>query len=101
MFYSNSFLHFFPLFHAADEFNVLKQWKAKDKDALKNLLEFLKRICKEKELAHIVLASSDYFMVSWLRQSKFFFCNSKTFPFDAFITFIKFIKYPPSNCRGL
>ena len=60
----------FPPFHAADEVNVLRQWKAKDKDALKNLLDFLKRICKEKERAHIVLASSDFFMVSWLKASK-------------------------------
>ncbi|KAG7673341.1 hypothetical protein KSW81_006555 [Nannochloris sp. 'desiccata'] len=54
-----------------DEFNVLRQWKAKDNDALQNLLEFLKRICKEKKRAHIVLASSDFFMVSWLRQKGF------------------------------
>ncbi|KAG7667229.1 hypothetical protein KSW81_000964 [Nannochloris sp. 'desiccata'] len=51
-----------------DEVNALKLWRTKDEVALKQLLEFLKRICKEKELSHIVFSSSDFFMVSWLSQ---------------------------------
>ncbi|KAL4521443.1 hypothetical protein Ndes2526A_g01645 [Nannochloris sp. 'desiccata'] len=52
-----------------DEVNDLTRWKHKDVEKLKSLLNFLRRTCKEKERAHIVLASADFFMVSWL-QSK-------------------------------
>ena len=56
----------------ADEVNDLKRWKPKDEEKLKSLLDFLRRTCKEKERAHIVFASSDFFMVSWLQSSRFF-----------------------------
>lgn len=54
-----------------DEVNALRGWKTSDEEKLTTFLDFLRRICKEKKLAHIVLASSDYFMVSWLSQSMF------------------------------
>ena len=70
--YSNSLFLSPSLFRAADEVNKLKRWKPKDEEKLKSLLDFLRRTCKEKERAHIVFASSDFFMVSWLQSSRFF-----------------------------
>ncbi|KAH7620539.1 hypothetical protein NADE_003156 [Nannochloris sp. 'desiccata'] len=51
-----------------DEVNAMKSWRTEDEVALKQLLEFLKRTCKENALSHIVFSSSDFFMVSWLSQ---------------------------------
>ncbi|KAG7667029.1 hypothetical protein KSW81_000773 [Nannochloris sp. 'desiccata'] len=39
-----------------DEVNALTLWKRKDAVALKQLIEFLKRSCKEEHLAHVTLA---------------------------------------------
>ena len=55
-----------------DEVNALKLWRNEDEVALKQLLEFLKRSCKENALSHVVFSSSDFFMVSWLSQSRCF-----------------------------
>jgi hypothetical protein len=39
---------------------------------LKNLLAFLVAISKEANLAHVVLATSDYFLANWLSGSRCF-----------------------------
>ncbi|KAL4524542.1 hypothetical protein Ndes2526A_g06662 [Nannochloris sp. 'desiccata'] len=54
-----------------DEANALTLWKRKDAVALKQLLEFFKRSCKEIHTAHIVLATSEFFLVSWLESQGF------------------------------
>ncbi|KAG7667025.1 hypothetical protein KSW81_000773 [Nannochloris sp. 'desiccata'] len=59
-----------------DEVNALTLWKRKDAVALKQLIEFLKRSCKEEHLAHVVLASSEFFMISWL-QNQGYDANSR------------------------
>jgi hypothetical protein len=39
---------------------------------LKKLLDFVVAISKEANLVHVVLATSDYFLASWLKGSKCF-----------------------------
>jgi hypothetical protein len=60
------------LFCNTDEVNALKNWleTAEEKINLDGLLNFLKRICKEEMKAHVILATSDSFMVTWLEKSK-------------------------------
>jgi hypothetical protein len=55
-----------------DEINALRSWNAEDKGALRHLLEFFKRMCKERGAAHVIYASSDPFIVWWLYSSKWF-----------------------------
>jgi hypothetical protein len=59
-------------FYCTDEANALTLWKRKDAVALKQFLEFLKRSCKEEHTVHVVLATSEFFLVSWLESSKCF-----------------------------
>ncbi|KAL4515215.1 hypothetical protein Ndes2526B_g09582 [Nannochloris sp. 'desiccata'] len=54
-----------------DEVNALILWKRKDAVALKQLLDFIKRSCKEEHLAHVILATSEVFLVSWLESQGF------------------------------
>ena len=61
----SSFL--FP-FHSADEANALKLWQTNDEVSLKQLLDFFKRICKETHLAHLVFATSEYFLIHGCNQ---------------------------------
>ncbi|KAL4520163.1 hypothetical protein Ndes2437B_g04572 [Nannochloris sp. 'desiccata'] len=49
-----------------DEANALQLWKVEDSVALKQFLEFLKASCKQYHTAHVILASSEFFMLSWL-----------------------------------
>ncbi|KAH7622167.1 hypothetical protein NADE_004757 [Nannochloris sp. 'desiccata'] len=51
-----------------DEANALQFWKSEDSVALKQFLEFLKRSCKQYKTAHVILASSKFFMISWLQK---------------------------------
>ncbi|KAG7668859.1 hypothetical protein KSW81_003872 [Nannochloris sp. 'desiccata'] len=51
-----------------DEANALQLWESKDSVALKQFLEFLKRSCKQYHTAHVILASSEFFMISWLQK---------------------------------
>ena len=39
---------------------------------LESLLAFLVAISKEANLVHVILATSDYFLASWLKGSKCF-----------------------------
>jgi hypothetical protein len=55
---------------AADEANKLMRWREEDAGDLEDLLSFFVMITKEKQLAHVVLATSDYFLVSWLAGSE-------------------------------
>jgi hypothetical protein len=57
---------------------------------LKFLLEFLVSISKEDRLAHVILATSDYFLANWLTDGKLccFYCldfwskiTNRLFPF--------------------
>jgi len=49
-------------------------WKEQDSTEpnLKRLLAFLVAISKEANLVHVILATSDYFLASWLKGSKCF-----------------------------
>ena len=38
---------------------------------LQKLLEFFVRVTKQEHQAHVVLATSDYFLASWLSRSRF------------------------------
>lgn len=49
-----------------DEVNALKQWKVTEKGSLTTFLGFVKRACKQEKWAHLILATSETFMVSWL-----------------------------------
>ncbi|KAL4517960.1 hypothetical protein Ndes2526A_g02326 [Nannochloris sp. 'desiccata'] len=53
-----------------DEANDLMDWKEPDplQPELKQLLSFLVSISKEDRLAHVILATSDYFLANWLTQ---------------------------------
>lgn len=55
-----------------DEANVVMEWKEQDKGhaELKKLLRFFVRVTKQEHLAHIVLATSDYFLTTWLENGK-------------------------------
>jgi hypothetical protein len=57
---------------AADEANELMNWREQGGGdfSLRKLLAFFVMITKEKQLAHVVLATSDYFLVSWLAGSE-------------------------------
>ena len=56
----------------ADEANNLMDWKETDplQPELKQFLNFLVSISKEDRYAHVVLATSDYFLVNWLNQGR-------------------------------
>ncbi|KAL4539035.1 hypothetical protein Ndes2437A_g02014 [Nannochloris sp. 'desiccata'] len=54
-----------------DEANGLQLWKSKDSVPLKQFLEFLKGSCKQYHSAHVILASSEFFMISWLQKHGF------------------------------
>jgi hypothetical protein len=47
-----------------DEANRLTAWK--DEDSLEQLLAFFVYLTKQEQLAHVVLATSDTFLVEWL-----------------------------------
>ena len=47
-----------------DEANRLTAWK--DKESLEQLLAFFVYLTKQEQLAHVVLATSDTFLVEWL-----------------------------------
>ena len=47
-----------------DEANRLTAWK--DKESLEQLLAFFVYLTKQEQLAHVVLATSDSFLVEWL-----------------------------------
>lgn len=66
---NNSFKCISPL---ADEANKLMSWKESDplQPELQALLDFLVSISKEKQQAHVVLATSEYFLASWLSQGR-------------------------------
>ncbi|KAL4539599.1 hypothetical protein Ndes2526A_g02626 [Nannochloris sp. 'desiccata'] len=53
-----------------DEANDLMDWKEPDplQPELKQLLAFLIGISKQKRQAHVILATSDYFLANWLTQ---------------------------------
>lgn len=53
-----------------DEANKLMDWKEPDslQPELGEFLDFLATISKQKRLAHVVLATADYFLASWLPQ---------------------------------
>ena len=65
-----SYFAFPPL--AADEANVLMDWKEPDASerSLQELLRFFVAISKQKRLAHVILATSDFFLVAWLLGSE-------------------------------
>jgi hypothetical protein len=61
----------------ADEANELMDWKEPDpsQPELKRLLNFLIGISKQKRQAHVVLATSDYFLASWMTQGGLYLCS--------------------------
>ena len=58
----------------ADEVNKLKKWMKtpEEETNLECLLDFLKRICKEQNKAHVILATSNSLMPTWLEKSKLY-----------------------------
>ena len=56
----------------ADEANELMDWKEPDpsQPELKRLLNYLVSISKENGQAHVILATSDYLLASWLSQGR-------------------------------
>jgi alpha/beta superfamily hydrolase len=52
--------------HAADEANKLMAWA--DKADVQELLNFFVVVTKQDKLAHVVLATSDHFFMSWLEK---------------------------------
>jgi hypothetical protein len=58
----------------ADEANELMDWKESDprNPQLDTLFRFLILISKQRNLVHVISASADYFLVSWLNASKFY-----------------------------
>ena len=106
-------LQFFFDVSLADEANNLMDWKQlmnsqpqghqEQNDAApqpKQLLNFLVYISKEKNLAHVILATSDYFLASWLAGSRF-----HSFEFYFYITIlvnlILICSFICSFCRGI
>jgi hypothetical protein len=67
-----------PIFHLADEANNLMKWNEQDKKEPqpKRMLDFLVAISKQNNQVHVLLVTSDYFLVNWLKGSKlqFFYC---------------------------
>jgi hypothetical protein len=59
----------------ADEANELMEWRESDPSnpQLKSLFKFLIQISKQLNLVHVILATSDYFLVGWLAGSEFHF----------------------------
>ena len=55
---------------------MLMDWKEQDSTEpnLKKLLAFLVAVSKQLNLVHVILATSDYFLASWLKGSKCFHC---------------------------
>jgi hypothetical protein len=51
-----------------DEVNKLRQWQKRYPDELTNFMDFLQRISKEEKKAHVILLTSESFMVSWLQR---------------------------------
>ena len=58
----------------ADEANDLMDWSESDPSnpQLKALFNFLILISKQLNLVHVILATSDYFLVGWLTGSKLY-----------------------------
>ena len=63
-----------------DEANALQEWE--DAKSLKALLKFFVYLTKEEQLAHVVLATSDTFLVEWLQSGMSRTCFS--FPSNCF-----------------
>ena len=63
-----------------DEANRLTAWK--DEESLEQLLAFFVYLTKEEQLAHVVLATSDTFLVEWLQSGMSRTCFS--FPSNCF-----------------
>lgn len=61
-----------PSIPAADEANRLMKWREDDEGGtqLEELLCFFVFITKQAKRAHLVLATSDFFLVEWLRGSR-------------------------------
>lgn len=57
---------------AADHIDELTHWRDTSPGALSTLLDFLKRTSKEGGTgsAHVVLVTSDYSTLRWLKESK-------------------------------
>ena len=49
-----------------DEVNRLREWEEEYKTQLNDFMEFLQRISKQAREAHVVLLTTEYFMVPWL-----------------------------------
>ena len=89
----------------ADEANELMDWKDPDasEKSLKELLNFFVAISKQKSLAHVILATSDFFLAAWLLSSTICY-SMPLFPFVPLI----FFQFHPSFtlvfswyvCRG-
>ena len=56
---------------AADESNKLMEWRQEDQAALRELLSFFVLVTMEQKVAHVVLATSDFFFTSWLANRTF------------------------------
>jgi hypothetical protein len=59
----------------ADEANKIMKWRESDPSnpQLEALFDFLIQISKQLNLVHVILATSDYFLVGWLAGSEFHF----------------------------
>ncbi|KAG7674720.1 hypothetical protein KSW81_006147 [Nannochloris sp. 'desiccata'] len=51
-----------------DEVNRLREWEEKYPTDLTNFVDFLQRIAKQEKKAHVILLTSESFMVSWLQR---------------------------------
>ena len=58
----------------ADEANKLIKWRESDPSnpQLEALFDFIILISKQLNLVHVILATSDYFLVGWLTGSKLY-----------------------------
>lgn len=67
----------FPLV-IIDEANKLERWDPGSPEALRTLLDFFVLVTKQENAAHVVLATSDNFLPSWLEKSArcMFKCHS-------------------------
>lgn len=58
-----------PALIVIDEANALTDWDLESHKALKALLNFFIRVSKQENTAHVILATSDNFLPSWLEKS--------------------------------
>ena len=81
----------------ADEVNKLKKWRKtpEEETNLECLLDVLKCICKEENKAHVILATSEAFMITWLEKSKLYCFVAVLFIFFTDVNVVLFI------CRGI